>query len=97
MSLDAVHAAAPLDTLLEPVPFAGEAMEIEDDTPRTVHLGPQRLPDASSGLEDLFEKSLALDVPPLREHPWHWTTSNLPLLALGLVFGSVLGLALFHN
>ena len=97
MSLGATRAAPPLDTLLEPVPSAGEAMDIEDDTPPTLRFGPQRFPTAPSGLEDLFEERLALEPrTELREPAWHWTTSNLPLVAV-LLLGVVLGLVLRND
>lgn len=97
MSLGATRAAPPLDALLEPVPSAGEAMDIEDDTPPTLHFGPQRFPTAPSGLEDLFEERLALEPrTELREPAWHWTTSNLPLVAV-LLLGVVLGLVLRND
>ncbi|WFD42341.1 hypothetical protein MPSI1_000983 [Malassezia psittaci] len=84
MSLSDAQAAPSLDELLEPVPYAGEAMEIEDETPRTLRLGPQHFPTQSNGLEELFEKRLALDAPSLQDSSWHWTTSQAPIVIISL-------------
>ncbi|WFC93917.1 hypothetical protein MBRA1_000543 [Malassezia brasiliensis] len=97
MSLGAAQAAPPLDTLLEPAPMVEEAMELEEEVPRAVHLAPPRLPPASSGLEELFAKSLALDAPPTQAHPWHWTTSRAPVVAAVVLCGIGIGLALARS
>lgn len=86
-----------LEPLLEPVPTTGEAMEVEEDTPRPVHLGPRRLPDATSGLEELFRTSLALEPRGAPRHPWHWTTSSIPTAVGLLLLGVLLGLALVRT
>lgn len=97
MSLGAAQAVPPLDTLLEPAPMVEEAMELEDDVPRAVHLAPPRLPPASSGLEELFAKSLALDAPATRAHPWHWTTSRAPVVAAAVLCGIGIALRLVRS
>ncbi|WFC98257.1 hypothetical protein MYAM1_000982 [Malassezia yamatoensis] len=90
MSLSGAQAAPSLDELLEPVPYAGEAMEIEDETPRMIRLGPQQFPTQSNGLEELFERTLALDTPVFPNSSWHWTTSQAPIAIISLALATAL-------